>query len=146
MSTPKRQRKTPTQAAVIQILETFGAPIALGELYQFIKYSLPKTAFSTVFRVVRRLEQEGKVVAINWPERGSRYEWAGLPHHHHFVCEGCGTILDLTDTLIGYDNQYLSRQTGWQIDSHAIELRGRCQDCQRQASGSGNARPAAVPR
>ena len=123
-------RTTRTKEAVTQILQSFAAPIALNELFQFIKLSLPKTAFSTVFRIVGRLEEEKKVIRIDWRERGSRYEWADLPHHHHIVCEGCGGVTDIDDSVINFDNQKVNAKTGFTVNSHSIELWGTCKACQ----------------
>ncbi len=136
MSTSVKQRNTQTKAAVSQILQTFAAPIALNELYQFIKISLPQTAFSTIFRIVQRLEQEGKVIRIDWRERGSRYEWAELPHHHHLVCKSCGSITDLDDTILGFKTTKVSEGTGFMITDHSIELQGICQSCQKKPKAS----------
>lgn len=128
------QRNTRTKEAVIQVLQSFAAPVALNELYQFIKMSLPKTAFSTIFRIVQRLEDEGKIIRIDWRERGSRYEWADLPHHHHIVCQDCGTIKDIDDKLLNFSSQKVSNGTGYVIKRHSIELEGLCQPCQTKDS------------
>jgi Fur family transcriptional regulator, ferric uptake regulator len=128
-----KQRNTRTKEAVIHVFQSFAAPIALSELYKFIKMSLPKTAFSTIFRIVEKLEQEGKIIRIDWRERGSRYEWADLPHHHHIVCEGCGTVTDIDDTLLNFSHQRVTAGTGYQINHHSIELLGVCQPCQKKA-------------
>ncbi len=128
----KIERSTKTKEAVSQILQTYAAPIALNDLYQFIKMSLPKTAFSTVFRIVQKLETEGKVIRIDWRERGSRYEWAGLPHHHHLVCQLCGQIADLDDELLNFDGQKVTEGTGYIINRHSIELEGICPECQKK--------------
>lgn len=128
--TAKKQRHTRTKEAVVQVMQTYASPIALHELYQFIKVSLPKTAFSTIFRIVKQLEDEGKVVPIDWRERGSRYEWADLPHHHHIVCDSCGNVNDIKDDVLGFNDQQVTRTTGYQINYHSIELRGICTSCQ----------------
>lgn len=133
MQTEKKQRNTQTKAAVTQVLQAYAAPIALNELYEFIKVSLPKTAFSTIFRIVRQLEEEGKVIQVDWRERGSRYEWADLPHHHHIVCDVCSSVTDLDDQILNYNEQQVAEKTGYQVSHHSIELRGICQDCQRKA-------------
>ncbi len=126
------KRHTPTKEAVTQVLQSFAAPIALNELYEFIKMSLPKTAFSTIFRIVRQLEAEGKVIQIDWRERGSRYEWADLPHHHHIVCRQCGIVTDIDDRTLNFDDTQVAKTTGYQIEHHSIELMGRCQSCQEK--------------
>lgn len=132
METSIKQRNTRTKEAVTQIFQSFAAPISLNDLYQFIKVSLPKTAFSTIFRIVQRLEDEGKVVRIDWGERGSRYEWAELPHHHHLVCLSCGDVKDINDDQLQYNEDQVAKITGYQIKRHSIELVGLCPSCQKK--------------
>ena len=126
------ERQTKTKEAVSQVLQSFAAPIALTDLYQFIKQQLPKTAFSTIFRILTRLEEEKKVIRIHWQEKGSRYEWADLPHHHHLVCEQCGTVTDITDQMVNFNQQTTNLKIGWQVNHHSIELFGHCPKCQRR--------------
>jgi Fur family transcriptional regulator, ferric uptake regulator len=133
---PIKQRNTRTKEAVVQVLQSFAAPIALSELYEFIKMSLPKTAFSTIFRIVERLETEGKVIRIDWRERGSRYEWAELPHHHHIVCSECGSVVDISDDLLRFETSRVTQQTGFTVSHHSIELQGLCPKCQDQQAAS----------
>ena len=130
----KQERNTQTKQAVAHVLQSFAAPIALGELHQFIKMSLPKTAFSTVYRILQKLEEEGKVIRIDWRERGSRYEWADLPHHHHIVCDDCGNVTDIDDSVIDFNESRVSKQTGFRIKHHSIELQGTCEPCQKKGN------------
>lgn len=132
METNKKERATRTKEAVEHVLMAYASPVSLNDLYQFIKRSLPKTAFSTIFRIVRRLEEEGKIIRIDWRERGSRYEWAGLPHHHHIVCQTCGNVTDIDDAVLNFDEEKIAAHTGYMIRHHSIELEGICSDCQKQ--------------
>jgi Fe2+ or Zn2+ uptake regulation protein len=136
MNTPTKERSTRTKEAVEHVLMAYASPVSLNDLYQFIKTSLPKTAFSTVFRIVRRLEEEGKIIRIDWRERGSRYEWADLPHHHHIVCQICGNVTDIDDTVLNFDENTVKKHTGYTIQRHSIELEGVCPDCQKKMTSA----------
>ncbi len=129
-----KERRTRTKEAVEQILQSYASPIALSELHQFIKQSLPSTAFSTIYRIVTKLHTEGKIIQIDWRERGSHYEWADLPHHHHLICSTCGRVIDIDDNILGIDVETIVRQTGFSISHHSIEVEGICPDCQRKAN------------
>lgn len=132
MDTQKKERSTRTKEAVEHVLKAYASPVSLNDLYQFIKTSLPKTAFSTVFRIVRKLEEDGKIIRIDWRERGSRYEWADLPHHHHIVCQICGNVTDIDDTVLNFDENKVRQHTGYTVQRHSIELEGVCPDCQKK--------------
>jgi Fe2+/Zn2+ uptake regulation proteins len=128
-------RTTKTKQLITQILESSHGPISLQELYGYVKISLPQTAYSTVFRTILRLEQDKYIKRVDWRERGSRYEWALRPHHHHIVCQLCGAVVDLNDEILNYDDKKIQAKTGFLTKHHSIELEGICPDCQRIQRG-----------
>ena len=129
MSYQKPARNTRVREAIVHLFQAHTEPLSLAELFRYVQISHPKTAYSTVFRLVGKLEEEGKVLRIDWRERGSRYEWADLPHHHHIVCQACGTILDLDCELFKFKEEDIEKLTGFYIRRHSIEFEGICPEC-----------------
>ena len=125
-------RTTPAKKAVITLLKCSKTPLTLQEIFNALKQLLPKTAYSTVYRILQTLEKEALIVSIDWRERGSRYEWAGLPHHHHIVCEECNCITDIDDKILNYSDSQVTKETGFIVKHHSIELVGVCTPCQNQ--------------
>jgi Fur family ferric uptake transcriptional regulator len=124
-------RKTRTSQLVVDLLQAYAKPLSLQELYSRVRERLPRTAYSTVYRVISRLEAEGKVTRVDWRERGSRYEWAELPHHHHIVCGICGRSVDIDDADLGFSEERIRAATGFLVKHHSIELEGICPECRR---------------
>jgi Fe2+ or Zn2+ uptake regulation protein len=124
-------RKTRASQLVSDLLRTWAKPLSIQEIHDRVRDHLPGTAYSTVYRIVGRLEADGRVRRIDWRERGSRYEWAELPHHHHIVCSLCGRSVDIDDADLGFSEEKVRRATGFLIDHHSIELEGICPSCQR---------------
>ena len=123
-------RNTRASRLVTEILRSCPTPLTLAELHARVREHSPRTAHSTVFRLVTRLEQERKVVRVDWRERGSRFEWAERPHHHHLVCGDCGRTVDIEDRDFGFSEARLRARTGFLVKHHSIELEGTCPDCQ----------------
>jgi Fe2+ or Zn2+ uptake regulation protein len=123
------QRNTKTKMLVEHVFSATREPISVLELFSVIQKKYPKTAYSTIFRIVKQLEQSKKIHTVDWRERGSRYEWALLPHHHHIVCEKCGIIADLEDADVNYNEAKIRTKTGFIITHHSIELEGVCVNC-----------------
>ena len=48
-------------------------------------------------------------------------------HHHHIVCSGCGRVTEIEE--VGLALEDVQRRTGWQVESHRLELYGRCPRC-----------------
>ena len=126
-------RNTRVTRLAVDLLQTYARPLSLQEIHADVVRRLPTTAYSTIYRVVSRLEAEGKVTRVDWRERGSRYEWAELPHHHHIVCEICGKSTDIDDAVLGFKEARIRERTGFLVKHHSIELEGICADCQRSS-------------
>ena len=123
-------RNTPVSRLVVDLLQTYARPLTMQAIHDDVVRKLPRTAYSTVYRVVGRLEAAGKITRVDWRERGSRYEWAELPHHHHIVCSLCGRSVDIDDADLGFDEERIRARTGFLINHHSIELEGICPTCQ----------------
>lgn len=125
-------RNTKTKTKLEEILKVTQKPLTLYELYSKVKKSLPKTAYSTVFRIIQNLEKNKTVSKINWKDRGGLYEWAHRPHHHHIVCEKCDSVEDIDDKALGYNENKVVKDTGFIITNHTIEFMGICKPCQQK--------------
>ncbi|HSX24356.1 MAG TPA: transcriptional repressor [Candidatus Andersenbacteria bacterium] len=132
MNQKSKSRNTKTRAYIERLFSLTSEPISIRELFSEVQKKYPKTAYSTVFRIVIRLVQEEKIHPIDWRERGSRYEWAGMPHHHHITCQVCGKVQDLEDSDVNYDDEKIRKKTGFITKYHSIELEGICKDCQKK--------------
>lgn len=125
-------RNTKVKQLVAHIFQTTPDPISLQELFAYVRISLPKTAYSTVYRSVKQLQQYNLIRSVDWKERGSRYEWADRAHHHHITCQTCGKITDLEDGDLNYDEKHINQKTGYLTKHHSIELEGICAQCQQR--------------
>ena len=124
-------RNTRAARLVGDVLRTYARPLSIQELHDHVRGHLPRTAYSTVYRILGRLEAEGRVRRVDWRERGARFEWAELPHHHHIVCSLCGRSVDVDDGTLGFSEERVRAATGFLVDHHSIELEGICPSCQR---------------
>ena len=50
-------------------------------------------------------------------------------HHHHIVCEICGRVADFDDQGLADAVEQVQRRSGWQVETHRLELYGRCPTC-----------------
>lgn len=125
----KRRNSTKLRTLVTTILKSAPEPISLPELHRFVQRTSPTAAFSTIYRITKDLEDEGTIERVDWRERGSAYEWADKPHHHHITCSVCGAIQDIDDRSITFSGESIERQTGYQVGTHHFELEGICPRC-----------------
>lgn len=89
-----------------------------------------KSDLVTVYRTLDLFTQLGLVQKTQFGDQTVRYELVGATgHHHHLVCEQCGSIED-----VPLDEQMLLGQVGkkskFQVTRHVLEFFGRCVKCQ----------------
>ncbi len=83
---------------------------------------------ATVFRALDLFTELSMLERLDLPTGEHAYvpcEPAG--HHHHIVCSGCGRVTEIEE--VGLALEDVQRRTGWLVDSHRLELYGRCPRC-----------------
>ncbi len=85
---------------------------------------------ATVFRTVRLLTEMGVVCRVLLEDGSLHYRVSERArHHHHLVCTGCGKVQDLDQCSVSELVRELSQASGYEIESHWLELYGRCAAC-----------------
>ncbi len=92
---------------------------------------------ATIFRSLELLSSLGLVERVDLPSGEHAYVSCEPEHHHHLVCSSCGRAVGVEEGRLDAALQELGRRTGYQIDSHRLELFGTCPDCLRSAAGGG---------
>jgi Fur family transcriptional regulator, ferric uptake regulator len=86
---------------------------------------------ATVFRTLDLLVDLGALERIDLPSGEHAYVSCAPAHHHHVVCSRCGRTAEVADLGLGAVAQEVGRRTGYQIESHRLELYGLCPLCRQ---------------
>ena len=126
------QRYTSARRELVDALVAARRPITLPELLG----TNPGLSQSSAYRNLSAMEQAGAVRRLVHSTGHAHYELAEdlTGHHHHLICEDCGTIRDVTldDRLErSLDQAFagLSAGEGFAPRHHAVEIYGQCSDC-----------------
>jgi Fur family ferric uptake transcriptional regulator len=111
--------------AVIGVLATMSGHFTAEELASRVR----GVGRATVFRTLKLLADEGIVCRVMLEDGHLHYRVSRNAHHHHLVCTQCGAIEDFTTCDVSDIIGELSKRTGYQIESHWLELYGRCRAC-----------------
>jgi Fe2+ or Zn2+ uptake regulation protein len=86
---------------------------------------------ATVFRALDLFTELEVLERIDLPTGDHAYvPCVPQHHHHHIVCEVCGQVTEVEDLGLGAAIDQIQRRTGWEVESHRLELFGRCPSCQ----------------
>ena len=87
---------------------------------------------ATVFRSLDVLANLGVVERLELPSGVHAFVACEPVHHHHVVCSSCGRSTGVADEGLERIAQSIGRSTGYRVDSHRLELFGRCPECQER--------------
>jgi Fur family ferric uptake transcriptional regulator len=125
---------TPQRLAVLGILQESSSHFSIIEIHKKVKKALPGTGLATVYRALEALVDLGLIVRIHLEDGCHSYTVAPIGHQHSIVCVGCNRVMDFAECPIEDVLGKLSRQTGFTIQKHFLQLYGRCRTCQSNVS------------
>ncbi|KIE59058.1 Fur family transcriptional regulator [Methylacidiphilum kamchatkense Kam1] len=119
-------RKTKQKEAIVSVLRSAESPLSPAEIQTRASLLVPSLGIATVYRLLRILKENKKVVTVEIPGESPRYEISGRAHHHHFYCRNCHQIFEFgkcTDKI----EELVPK--GFLVQEHEIILYGRCPSC-----------------
>ena len=116
-----------------RIAETFlamGGHVSVEELVARVRRLDPRISVATVYRTMKLLAECGLAASRQFGGGQTRYEAAaGRAHHDHMICTSCGEIVEFANEKIESLQTLVARRHGFEVESHKLELYGRCARC-----------------
>jgi Fur family ferric uptake transcriptional regulator len=124
--------------AITEVFFTTPGHVSVEELVLRVRSVDSRVSVATVYRTLKLLGESGLAASRDFGEGQTRWEsTVGRPHHDHLVCTRCGRIVEFANDEIERLQATVARRHGFHVESHRLELYGRCGDC---ASGGPRAR------
>jgi Fur family peroxide stress response transcriptional regulator len=118
-------RSTPQRYAVMEFLMRSPVHATADEVYEAVNRLDPRASRATIYNNLRSLVDARLVREVIADSRAARFE-AHVEKHHHFICDQCGAVEDIT----WFDIPRRSLGTRTVRDCELI-LRGLCEACAR---------------
>lgn len=115
---------------ILDTLSNEGAHLTSHQVFERVQHRLPAINPSTVYRSLERLVEQGRVTISDMGFGASVYELAGEEHHHHLVCQKCGSITMLSDQQVSPWFEILEKEYRFTIKTNHLVLFGVCKVCQ----------------
>jgi Fe2+ or Zn2+ uptake regulation protein len=103
---------------------------SLDELVSGVRARIHAGDYSTVFRAVAVLEDEGLIDRVDVGDGLSRYE-ARAGHHEHVRCESCGRVAEVPGCVLEDAAAGIEASTGYRLSGHSLVFSGLCPQCSR---------------
>jgi Fur family ferric uptake transcriptional regulator len=127
----KGYRLTPQRMMVMSAIENSDHHISAEEIYAKVVAKYPHLNISTVYRTLELLHWLGLVTETDLGGGRVRYHPVDKGHHHHLVCQECGKVVDLDESVLGNLKTAIRRDYKFDPDIRHMAFFGRCVDCRK---------------
>jgi Fur family ferric uptake transcriptional regulator len=126
----KDQRQTRQRSAIRAAFEHADRPLSPVQVLEAAQRSEKGLGIATVYRNIKNLLEEGWLSALELPGAMTVYERSGKEHHHHFFCDQCTRVFELSGCVEKIDCLAGRR---FRVRRHELVLYGTCADCATHA-------------
>ena len=138
------QRQTRKRDAILQVITESDGPLSVPEILARAQQMQPQLGIATVYRTLKLLMEKQRIQIVILPSGETRYESAGLGHHHHFQCRRCQQVFDFS--VCPLQSAHTELPAGFLVEDHEITLYGQCADCSAKPAKSASAKPRRTKR
>ena len=105
-----------------------------------VRHLVGQVSVQAVYDVINTLTRRGIVRRIQPAGSTARYELRVGDNHHHLVCRGCGSVVDVdcaAEAALCLDPSDLGRQApGFVVDRAEVTFWGLCDECSTTIAGA----------
>ena len=124
-------RLTPQRIMILSAIEDSDDHISAEEIYAQIVAKYPQVNISTVYRTLELLKRLGLVTETDLGGGRVRYHSAEKGHHHHLVCQKCGTIIDIDESTLARLQDVLLHRYNFSAELRHVAIFGLCEKCRK---------------
>ena len=115
--------------AILDVLRNTKSHPTAEWIYTKAREEIPNLSLGTVYRNLSLFVSEGMISKISVGDGNDHFDFNTKPHTH-FVCEGCGSILDID---LAFDEnkirEYIVSDFSGIVRDQRLLFYGLCEDC-----------------
>lgn len=100
-------------------------------VYMNLRANYPNISLATVYRNLNLLADQGEILKLNCQDGCDRFDGNPKPHYH-FLCNGCGRVLDLEMESIDHINVIAGANFEGKVEGHVTFFYGLCPECSKK--------------
>lgn len=121
-------RRSVKREAMLSLLRSVDCHPSAEWVYERMRRDYPDISLGTVYRNLRQLEGEGLIISVGVVNGQERFDGNTAPHGH-FVCSGCGAVMDVEVPEDDGVTAYAERALGVRVRGRDVRLWGTCREC-----------------
>ena len=124
---PARRRSAKREAIYNCICGTKSHPSAEW-VYEQLKDEHPDLSLGTVYRNMNLFKKDGLIITVANVDGTERYDGC-TKEHAHFVCNECGSVIDVEPDDVPSLSESVQRKYGCIVERQDIVFKGLCKKC-----------------
>lgn len=102
-------------------------------VYEALKPAYPDLSLGTVYRNLKKFCESGKIRSVG-VINGQEHFDGDTSQHSHFVCESCGCVLDIFESLVNRETlAEIEEKYAFSINRKAVFFNGICPACRNKS-------------
>ena len=97
-------------------------------IYMNVRQRNPNISLGTVYRNLTLLADIGEIQRIRVGDGMDHFD-ADISPHYHFICNECGSVIDLEMESIEFINDIAAKNFNGNIAGHITYFYGTCESC-----------------
>jgi Fur family ferric uptake transcriptional regulator len=123
-------RWTPERELILQEIFEIHEHFDVDGLYLQLKQKGAKVSKASIYRAIPLFIDCGLIREVDFSDGHWHYEHIyGHDHHSHLKCLNCGEVLEFEEPALVQVERRLSREYGYSIVTHQLEVKGYCPAC-----------------
>ncbi len=123
-------RLTEARKAVVEIVAESLRALTPLEVFDMARSAYPALGLVSVYRTLEKLEELHLIQRVHQPQGCQAFISASQGHQHLLLCQQCGQVSYFEGDNLESLMAGISRQTGYKIREHWLQLFGLCKNCQ----------------
>jgi Fur family ferric uptake transcriptional regulator len=124
-------RQGEARKAVVELLAKQDCALSAQQIEDRLHSRDRAVGRASVYRALEQLERLRLVQRVDIGTGTASYEPLRPTgeHHHHLVCDSCGTLVPFEDPRLEQAINRVSRNASFKVSDHDVTLRGLCRSC-----------------
>jgi len=114
---------------ILEAIENSQDHISAEEIYAEVVAKYPHVNISTVYRTLELLKRLNLITETDLGGGRVRYHPVEKGHHHHLVCENCGAIINIDESILARLKDVLLHRYNFSAHLSHLAIFGHCARC-----------------
>lgn len=124
-----KEKQFKKRSAILSCLQGTHAHPSAEMVYAMLQESHPDISLATVYRNLALFKRQGLIQSVGNVDGAERFDAVTTPHVH-FLCTGCGEVMDLPEVSLPLElEREAESRSGCQVAGCQLTFTGLCKNC-----------------